>query len=424
MEIVREDLFERLLQRTLAWAVGKVRGDAGGGRAGGVQLPDEAELRAELGKRKRRTDPDAGAEPFRRTEADAGAEPELTRDEENAFLADIENDPELTVLVAGAIAERGLEVRDTSGSRGLPDAPPVKSRMDTDVLAEIAEGDVEGSRGLVTTAALGEEGAAVLRAVLGRYREGTDSGVYCTVVDEILRAFYVADVGAAEWAAMKKETLDSFGDGDRGARLVMEALAKGLADKPATTVTLVGHSTGAVFIDNLLSDVVAKTGDGSRPWPDGRRFQVALLAPAATTLHFVTATGQAKDLVGRTRMFTMRPEAETQDRVAGAAYPRSLLYLVSGVLERDGDRSALSPLVGLARFLDKDLDGYATSKPGKAAQVAAWREFFSDADRLVLSPSAADAPEGHRAGALSHGSFDDDPLVRESLQHMIRTWEG
>jgi hypothetical protein len=296
--------------------------------------------------------------------------------------------------------------------------------MDTDVLAEIAEGNVEGSRGLVTTAALAKKALVVLRAVLGRYRDGTDSGIYCTVVDEILRAFYVADVGAAEWAAMKKETLDSFGDGDRGARLVMEALSKGLADKPDTTVTLVGHSTGAVFIDNLLSDVVAKTADGSCPWPPARRFQIALLAPAATTLHFVTATGPAKDLVGRTRMFTMKPEAESQDRVAGAAYPRSLLYLVSGVLERDGTASAVAPLVGLSRFLDKDLDAYTASKAGKAAQVAAWREFFSDPDRLVLSPTQPDAAEGHRASAISHGSFDDDPLVRESLQHMIRTWTG
>jgi hypothetical protein len=101
-----------------------------------------------------------------------------------------------------------------------------------------------------------------------------------------------------------------------------------------------------------------------------------------------------------------------------------LLYLVSGALERDGDRSALTPLVGLSRYLGTGLDRYAGSKAGKAADLAAWRKYFAETDRLVLSPTKDDAPEGMRAGARSHGAFDDDPLVRESLQHMIRTWAG
>jgi len=426
-EIAREELFERLLRRVLSWAVGKVR-DVEGGRPGvSVSLPNEDEVRRELAARKRKTDPDSGTEPYRDLAARPGTA--LSRDEEDQFLADVEQDGDVQQALAGALAARDLAATGIDGARGVPDVAPMTSRMDTDILEEIARGDVEGARGLVSTIALARRALQVLRAVLGRYDLGTDHGVYPTVVEELLRVFYLANLGGAEWQAMKQETADTFGtEGDRGGRLVLDALAAGLPSDASKPITLVGHSTGAVFIDNLLADVVRRAAAGERPLPEAQRFQVCFLAPAATTGHFADAIGappawSGRERIGRFRMFTMTDRAEQADRLVGAIYPRSLLYLVSGLLERDArSKSAWEPLVGLSRYLDGDPEKLLRSDAGTAARLADVRTYLKNPGAVVLSPTAADAPVGSRSGATSHGDFDNDQLVHESLTELIRTW--
>jgi len=426
-EIARDELFERLLRRVLSWAVGKVR-DVEGGRPGvSVSLPNEDEVRRELAARKRQTDPDAGTEPYRDLAPRAGTT--LTRDEEEQFLADVEQDPDVEQALYGALADRNLEATGIAGARGVPDVQPMKTRMDAAVLEEISQGDVEGARGLVSTLALARKALQVLRAVLGRYDLGTDHGVYPTVVEELLRVFYLANVGGAEWQAMKKETADTFGtDDERGGRLVLDALAAGLPSDGSKPITLVGHSTGAVFIDNLLAEVVRRADAGERPLPEAQRFQVCFLAPAATTVHFADAIGvppawSGRERIGRFRMFTMTDHAEQADRLVGAIYPRSLLYLVSGLLERDArSSSAWEPVVGLSRYLDGDPQKLLASEAGRAARIVDTRDYLAGPGAVVLSPTAADAPVGFRSGATSHGDFDNDPLVHESLVELIRTW--
>jgi hypothetical protein len=111
-------------------------------------------------------------------------------------------------------------------------------------------------------------------------------------------------------------------------------------------------------------------------------------------------------------MFTMDDDAERADHLVGPAYPRSLLYLVSGVVERDEQgASAVVPVIGMNRYRGAVYAG----RPG----LTSGREFLTD-DRVVLSPSPPDAPDGRRAGARSHGAFDDDPLVLESIGHLLR----
>lgn len=419
LEIAREELFERLLNRVLAWSVGKVR-DVAGGRPG---TTSPAEVDDELAARRRLTDPDRGAEPF--PDEPHPEDLALSEAEEQAFLVDVENDLRLRRALDGALADRGLPATTGEGTRGVPDVPPLPTRMDPAVLEEVARGeDGEGARGLVSTLALAKKALVVLKAVLQRYALHLDSGLYATVLEEVLRAFYVAAVGGAEWQAMKKETQDTFlPGGDRGGRLVLNALARGLPANGSTRITLVGHSTGAVFIDNLLTEVTRRDESGESPLPSGQQFQLAFLAPAATTAHFAAALQSARGRVGRFRMFTMTPEAEKADRLVGAVYPRSLLYLVSGLLERDSaGGSAVTPLVGLSRYLGGDLDALLRSSLGTAARLAEVRAFLGGTDAFVLSPTDATAAEGLRARALKHGDFDNDPLVRESLAAMVRTW--
>jgi hypothetical protein len=432
LEIAREELFERLLRRVLGWAVGRVRSEEEGVRGAGAVLPSETELRSELGRRQRLTDPDAGAEPFAdQPLPDANLPPDgtafvLPAEEEAEFLRQVAGDVELEQQVAGAAADRELEWGNTDGTRGAPAVERVPSRIDQDVLAEIAAGEEEGARGLVSTAVLARKALQVLRSVLLRYRTQTDSGIYPTVVEEVLRAFYLGNVGGAIWHALKKETDDTFSPdhADRAGRMLLTRLAVRRPDD-GPRMTLVGHSTGAVFIDNLLSAAARgrPTEAGARSGSRSAAFQVCFLAPACTTQHFGQTLDVADDLIGRFRMFTMTDAAERADRLVGAVYPRSLLYLVSGLLERDRGSSAVAPVLGLSRYLRADgLDRLLASDEAVTARLARVRRYTAEEDRLVLSPTAADALVGARSSARTHGGFDEDALVRASLVQLIESW--
>ncbi|MEU4722219.1 hypothetical protein AB0G06_21570 [Nonomuraea dietziae] len=171
-----------------------------------------------------------------------------------------------------------------------------------------------------------------------------------------------------------------------------------LAAGARPTLTLVGHSAGSVYVNHLLHEVAQGRRQGYRAWPDDVRFRVAFLAPACTYAHFSATLEQADDLIEDLRVFTMTDEAEQADRLAGAVYPRSLLYLVSGVLERDDTgESNVQPVLWLARHRRPDLTD----------------------EQIVLPPTHEGAPVGRRAGARSHSAFDEDPLVLESLNSMI-----
>ncbi|SFR71296.1 hypothetical protein SAMN05428970_1157 [Agromyces sp. CF514] len=421
-EIAKEELFDRLLKRVVSWAVGKARVTDGGR---GVALPPEQSVQDELARRKRKDDPEAGAEPFADEPTEHAAP--LTAEDEDAFVRDIQTDQDLNRALAGALAASNVAMNQ-EGSRGVPDVPPEPTRMDPAVLAEIGEGiGPDGARGGLSIVAFAKKAFQVLTAVVGRFRDGTDSGMYPTVVDELLRAFYIGDAGGALWDAMKQETADTFAaDGNRGGRLLLDALSRELPADGSVKITLIGHSTGAVFIDNLLREVVRRREKGDSPLPEKTRFQVLLLAPASTTTHFAETLAIARPLIDRFRVFTMDDEHERADRVAGAVYPRSLLYLVSGALERDSkEASAMVPVLGMARYFDSKSAGLKKlvgSPLGTSAKLKAVGEYLAQQDFVVLSPSADGAKDGFRTGATSHGSFDNEPLVVASVVHLIRDY--
>jgi hypothetical protein len=422
-EIIREELFDRIMRRVLRWTVGKVRQEEVGGRAISsvyAALPDQEEMLAEVGARSAAGN---GVEPFWDVRPPIAAEDfGLSGDEQAAFERELAADARVQTALAGALQAAGIQTwGGEAGSReAIPEALPKPSQMDREVLAKIAAGEDAGARGIVSTVVLARKAAQALARVLGRYRDQTDHGAYPTVLEEILREFYVSSPAAAMWQAMKKETSDTFaqGTGDRGGRLVLDRLAEKVAAGARPKLTLVGHSTGAVFINNMLSEIAVR-----KLWPLDMKAQVCFLAPACTCEAFSEALGLAGQFIERFRMFTMTDQAEKADRLIGALYPRSLLYLVSGGLERNGQEPAHMPLVGLSRYLQpaERLPRLLGSSAARSARLAQVRLFLDSADRVVLSPTSAGAPEGQRAGALTHGSFDDDNLVRQSLAEMIGT---
>lgn len=405
-EIANEDLFKRLLRKVLAYAVGKAY-QSGDDRAAGVlPIPDETSVNRELVRRARDEEPYDHVEP-------AGEVAMLDEDERAKLEAEVADDPAVQQELAAILAwHKGT----TSGAaRGVYAVAPKPSKISPDVLDELVACD-EGARGIAAAVALAVRAGRVLIRVIHRFRSGTDHGVYPTVVEELLRTLYLADLGGALWHTMKRETFDTFVDAaePRGGDYLRDRLAAGLKTRMAAgqslpKITLVGHSAGAVFIDHLL-EAVDKRRAG---FPPAFRFRnVVLLAPANTYEHFAAAL-TAATLVDRFRMFTMTDEAERADHLLGGFYPRSLLHFIAGVLERDSEnRSAYNPVAGMSRYLD-------SAEPAKAIRTV--RDYLvADPTRVVRSPTASGAGAGLRSGATTHGGFDEDPLVLESLGSMIR----
>ncbi|HYU85302.1 MAG TPA: hypothetical protein VEK80_10900 [Kribbellaceae bacterium] len=406
-EILTEDLCKRLLRWLLRFVVGKLDQTAAQRAARQLTLPYEMEVNAQLKAR------DEGGEPYDgRRPADelAPVDDDERGQLEVAVAADDDLAAQLESVLAGLHPERVV-----TGARGVAVERRTSEQtwMSPDVLAAIDPGPAAGERGILSTALLARKLAAVFAKVVERFRDGTDHGVYPTAVEELLREFYLANAGAAVWAAMKKDTLDTFaaGDAPHAGALFLAELGRALAasgNRPQ--VTLVGHSTGAVFIDNALDALARAQSAGAMPADVAVR-NVVLLAPAATFGHLAQGLLKHADRVGRVRVFTMADDAERADHLVKAVYPRSLLYLVAGLLERDASgRSSYVPVAGMQRYYNERYDAL----DGVAAVRA-----FATGDRLVLSPTADGAAAGLRAAALSHGAFDEDPDVLASIRAIV-----
>ncbi|WP_030299085.1 hypothetical protein [Streptomyces katrae] len=414
-EIFNEDVFQRMLKWVIQFTVGKLRQEAGERAVGGITLPMDDEVDSELARR------DREMEPFAATVAPADrADLEVTRLEEDELVLSITEDQDLRADLDAILAARHPE-SVVEGARGIVVRRSVSgvSLMDPDALEPV---DENGTRGLLTLVGLALKCASVLRRVLKRFRDEKDHGVYCTVVEELLREFYLANAGGAIWSAMKKETQDTFEEGtDRFGRALLDELSDALRDAHAAgaspRITLVGHSTGAIYINHLLGEIARRRAENDRPWPDDARVQVVFLAPACTYENFAAALDKGESLISDLRMFTMDRETEEADRLVGALYPRSLLHLISGVLERStAGGSEWAPLVGMARYREAV---YRDSKYQNIAGLAAGQQYLTD-ERVVLSPSGDGAAPGRAAGATSHTTFDEDRQVLESIATMLR----
>jgi hypothetical protein len=219
---------------------------------------------------------------------------------------------------------------------------------------------------------------------------------------------------------MKGETHDTFQPASpvRGGQYVIAKLAELVRAGHRPEITLIGHSTGAVFIDNLLAYVQAQRQAGALP-ADFAFKHVIFLAPACTFRDFrryVEAPyfAQPGGLYESIRVFAMTDEKECRDALVPFVYPRSLLYFVSGVLEAgaDGKSAADVPVVGMQRY-------YTDTGTYKDDDIDAVRKFIAAVGgRSVWSPSSAGP--GLSSGSQHHGDFDDDPVTRESLVDVIQ----
>ena len=331
--------------------------------------------------------------------------------DEQGIREELESDNEFVADVEAILAAQEFDDADEFRS-ARPNVRPTTTLMSPEIMdALVAEEGDPGEKGFFSAAFLAKRAARVLFRVVRRFRVGRDHGIYTTVFEELVRELYLAAVGGETWQIMKKETADTFlstPSRPRAGELFLRKLAE-LGDDRPNRIVLVGHSAGAVFVNNLL-DATREAREGGRLPADFKFDGVVFLAPACTFSKFASILpkdGEAP-LFGQFRMFTMDDVHERTNRLVSVVYPRSLLYFVSGVVERelDGAGAFDMPLVGMDRYYWRDeaaRDAYAELGP----EIKSVRDFVHAGMRAVWSPSSTDSPAGFRADAISHSGFDD-----------------
>jgi hypothetical protein len=143
----------------------------------------------------------------------------------------------------------------------------------------------------------------------------------------------------------------------------------------------------------------------------------ALLAPACTFDLFQVKALSHPQPFNNFRMFALGDALEAGYWEVRYVYPRSLLYMVAGMFERDpnGDGAFDRPLLGMERYHD------AARYPAPSLQVV--RQFLAAAPNRAVWSKAALGP-GLGCDSDRHGGFFLDPTgqppaAMRSVLHLL-----
>lgn len=309
---------------------------------------------------------------------------------------------ESRAIAAGLREAKDIELELTTRGKNSPSVRASrKTLMSPAVLKRIAaESPEAGTRSAAMVMALAKYGVEIAAAVVGRYRQNRDHGLLATIVEEVARMLYADSIGSTVWQLMKRDTEDAFG-GDpqmHGGTAFIAHLGNWW--KPGRRVTLVGHSTGAIYIGHLLEHADASL-------PQDFRFDVVFLAPACTYEFMCRRLPLFNRRISGFRMFALADALEQGYWEVPVLYPASLLYLVSGLFE---ESEIDMPILGMQRY-------FRASGPydrPMTHDVVKWID-----DRCVWS--IAEGTLGLQSTACRHGGFCEDITTRASLCHILRS---
>ena len=191
--------------------------------------------------------------------------------------------------------------------------------------------------------------------------------------------------GTLVWEEMKKDACDAFAQAGAASDALNHFLMQFRKKGKTMKLHLVGHSTGAVAIGQLLRTL-------SR-----RQLQIetcSLMAPACTLDWYRDSYVPVLDEEGRLQIrdmaiYNLLDELEKDDTVT-ALYHKSLLYLVSNAFERQKER----PLLGMQKFARDVLR-------------------VGELPRIHYSNGAT----GSITRSTTHGGFDNDVYT---LNHILK----
>lgn len=408
LDDIRQEKLFKLLWKRLANIVLRKMGQSGAQRSAGELPPvDDAAVQAAID----------GATEAEELQPLLDTEPEIDRTvteltdfERLALETELEMDPELTIAIEEV--SNGLrtpaEVAADLSSRSATVQGSTTTLMDPRALDLLVDRPDPAARGLISTARMIKAAVAVAAHVISRFVRDRDHGFHATLVEEILRELYLANVGQLVWSQMKKDTADSFGDDQatHGGTAFLTALRDAIGSNPPPRITLVGHSAGAVYISEFLEKAASLL-------PASAKFGIVFEAPASTFEKTSATLRRHASMIDGFRMFTMDDGREQGDRLVPVLYPHSLLYFISGVVEAGED----TPIMGMERYYDA-----ARYPDGSFPQITEARDFVgAQGDRAAWSVTSPGAPPGRQTTAVKHGDFDDeDPATLASVREIIR----
>ena len=271
-----------------------------------------------------------------------------------------------------------------------------------------------GARGFISIATFIAHLAKIAVRVISRFISKRDHDFYPTIVEEVLRQFYIAELGAWVWKSMKDKSSEMWksNEGREGlnqfaGRYFLDRLAVYKEKYPEVTIDLIGHSAGSIAICNLLGYTASLQKSFSYN-------HIIFLAPACRIELFKKEILYYPARYRDVRIFTMSDAYECEDRMIPYFYTHSLLYLISGILEDEGD-SYDAYILGLQRHI-------TSARPYDTDDLKDIQNYLGEADsfRVSYSKSQDGTSSWLFTNSISHSDFDDDPDTLASVQYFLK----
>lgn len=259
--------------------------------------------------------------------------------------------------------------------------------------------------------------------VLRRYYLGRDHGLLCTLIEEIAmnsRYFKIVNgLGYRGWSAIKNLTYLPFtcnGSGcDKAGYDLLDQLVRYNSISGNKTITLLGSSTGSVFICNLL--LAASMDDKYKDL----NFNVIFCVPACTFELMAKTINKAGKHIKDIYIFTL---SEYDDLRAGVVYEGSILYFVSAICEKDTYHD--KPILGMERFYKKDFLLSKRIKPRFKTDVETVIGFIQTkvpkgapiTERIIFSSKSCTHPTLCNLGK-KHGDVIRNEYVLTSISQLL-----
>ena len=398
-QVFNDPFFQQVLLRVTQFVKGKVDATNGGAIDRWLDLPDKQEVLQEL------QNPKDGQEPY--SDVDSTALPEdarLHKSEEKVFRDHLmHNDPVLKQHAQDLVVKYTPATpkgKITDGTTQAVATPPFSRAFIEHFLSEIRDVALKDIENVANFFIIGRC-ITVLKRVIDRFAHRRDHGLYPTIVEEILREFFIGKIGKEVWDGIKREAHDTFGSAKADAGTAfLQGLKTHCESNPNMPITLVGHSAGGTYICEFLQHVHPIL-------PSNVTFDVILLAPANSYKQFSDTLKTYQSRIHAVRIFAMSDELEQKDALIPGVYPLSLLYLVSGILEDEAD----TPILGMQRYFTDKI-------PYTLPEV---QTTFAYLNKYQTSHiwSLTTAGDGLSSDAKSHATFYSEEVTMKSVQYAI-----